>query len=129
LDAPFEQLWVSRIQGSRHYASPVIHDGLIYAVSRKEMFAILDSETGALLHESQLDLGSGSNSAYPSVTLAGDKVFVSVESGTTAILEQGRTYKEIGRNKIDQFRGSPVFVGDRLFIRAFDYLYCFGNSG
>ena len=106
LDEPFEQVWTSRIQGSRHYASPVIHDGLIYAVSREEKFSILDAHTGELLHERGLDLGSGSNSAYPSVTLAGDNVFVSAESGTTVILELGRTYKEAARNEIGQFRGS-----------------------
>ena len=129
LDKPFEEIWVSRIQGSRHYASSVIHNGLIYAVSREEKFSILDAATGELLHERNLDLGSGSNSAYPSITLAGDKLFVSSESGTTVILEPGRTYKEIARNEIGQFRGSPVFAGKHLFVRAFDYLYCFGTSG
>jgi len=128
LDGTFDTVWTSRIQGSRHYASPVIHDGLIYAISREEKFAILNAESGEVIQEKQLDLGSGSNSAYPSVTLAGDKVFVSVESGTTVVLELGNSYKEIARNKIEGFRGSPVFVGDRLFLRGFDYLYCFGKK-
>lgn len=129
LDEPFEELWVGRLQGSRHYASPVIHDGLIYAVSREEQFSILDAETGELVHERKLDLGSGSNSAYPSISLAGDKLYVSAESGTTVVLEPGREYREIARSSIGGFRSSPVFAGDRMYVRAFDALYCFGSQG
>ncbi len=129
LDQPFETLWESRLQGSRHYASSLIHDGLIYAVSREEDFSILDAETGEMLHERKLDLGSGSNSAYPSISLAGGHVYLSTENGTTVVLEPGREYKEVARNKIEDFRTSPVFVGDRMIVRASDHLYCFGSKG
>ena len=38
LDGPFEPLWRSRVQGSRHYASPVAHDGLdkLWVIDAKE---------------------------------------------------------------------------------------------
>ena len=74
-----------------------------------------------------LNLGerSGSNSAYASITLAGDKLFIGAENGTTVVLRPGRTYKEIARNKVEGFRSSPVFEGERMYLRAFDYLYCF----
>ena len=126
LDGAFEQLWESRIQGSRHYASVVIHEGLIYAVSREQIFSILDAETGELLHERKLDLDSGSNTAYPSISLAGDKIYLSTENGTTVVLEPGREYKELARSSIEGFRSSPVFAGDRMYVRAFEHLYCFG---
>ncbi len=125
LDKPFETLWVGRLQGSRHYASPVIHDGLIYAVSREEKFSILDAATGELIHERQLDMGSGSNSAYPSLSLAGGKLHLSTENGTTVVLEPGRSYQEVARSSIGGFRATPVFVGNRMYVRAFDALYCF----
>ncbi|MEM7586202.1 MAG: PQQ-binding-like beta-propeller repeat protein, partial [Acidobacteriota bacterium] len=130
LDQPFETLWTGRLQGSRHYASPVIHDGLIYAVSREQKFSILDAESGELLHERQLDLDpeGGSNSAYPSITLAGNKIFVSTQNGTTAVLEPGREYQELARNSIEGFRSTPVFDGERMYLRAFDHLYCFGSG-
>ena len=129
LDGPFETLWVGRLQGSRHYASPVVHDGLIYAVSREEMFSILDAGSGELVHERRLDLGSGTNSAYPSLALAGGKIYLSTENGTTVVLEPGREYREIARSSIGGFRASPVFVGDRMYVRAFDALYCFSENG
>ncbi len=124
-----ETLWQSRIKGSRHYASPVIHDGLIYAVSREEKFTVLEAASGAVVYEKDLELnGSGSNSAYPSVTLAGDKLFVSSESGVTLVLEPGRVYSEVARNQVEGFRSSPVFAGDRMYLRAFDHLYCFSEK-
>ena len=118
--------WTTRIQGSRHYASSVIHEGLVYAISREEMFAVIDANTGEVVYEKRLDLGGGNNSAYPSVTVAGDKLFVGSESGTTAVLALGRTYRELARNSVEGYRSSPVFAGERMYLRAFDYLYCFG---
>ncbi|MCG8456488.1 MAG: PQQ-like beta-propeller repeat protein [Holophagales bacterium] len=131
LDGSYEKLWQSRIQGSRHYASPVIHGGRIYALSREQRFSILDAETGALLHERALDLDSesGANSAYPSITLAGDKLFSSTENGTTAVIEPGDSYREIARSEVEGFRSSPVFAGNRMYLRAFDYLYCIRSGG
>ena len=122
------QLWQSNVEGSRHYASPVIHGDLIYAVSREERLSILDARTGLVLHERALDLGSGSNSAYASVTLAGSRLFVSASNGSTVVLESGRTYRELARNKVEEFRTTPVFDGDRMYLRAAEYLYCIGGD-
>lgn len=128
LDKPFQTLWEARIEGSRHYASALIHDGLVYAVSREEDFSILDAATGEVVHERNLDLGEGSNSAYPSLAMAGGKIYLSVENGTTAVLEPGRSYHEVARNSIAGFRSSPVFFGNRIYVRAFDGLWCFASG-
>lgn len=127
IDAPFEQIWESRLKGSRHYASPLVHDGRIYAVSRELDFSILDRKTGEVVHEQRLDLDSGSNTGYPSISLGGDRVYLSTENGTTAVLETGSKYVEVARNSIEGFRSSPVFSGERMFVRSFGHLYCFGR--
>ena len=41
--------------------------------------------------------------------LAGKYLFVSSENGTTLVLEPGRQYKELARNKLKPFRATPVF--------------------
>jgi len=130
IDEPFQadRLWGTRIKGSRHYASPAIHDGLIYTVSRTEDYTLLDAKTGQVLHEEKLRLGGEMpNSAYPSVTVAGDYVYVSSENGTTAVLEAGREHKEVARNRMEGFRSSPVFIDDKMYVRAFDHMYCIGR--
>ena len=130
LDGTFEPLWVGRLQGSRHYASSLVHDGLIYAVSREQIFSILDAKTGELVHEKKLELDdtSGTNSAYPSISLAGNHIYLGTQNGVMVVLEPGREYKEIARNTTEGFRSSPVFVGDRMFLRAFENLYSFGSG-
>jgi outer membrane protein assembly factor BamB len=128
---PFEveELWSSNIRGSRHYASPLLHDGLIYAASREESFAVLDAQTGEVVHEDRVRLGGRNvNSVYPSVTLAGDHVLVSSESGQTALFKPGRSPELVTLNELDGFRGSPVFDGDRMYIRTFSALYCIGPN-
>lgn len=125
LDGSFETLWTSRLKGSRHYASPVIHDGLLYTVSREQQLSILDAETGNLLLERTLDLDSGSNTAYPSLSVAGGNIYLSTENGATVVLAPGKEYRELARSSIEGFRSSPVFTGNRMYVRAFDHLYCF----
>jgi outer membrane protein assembly factor BamB len=128
---PFEveRLWSARVEGDRHYASPVIHDGLIYTISRGENLTVLDAATGDKLYERPMRLGgSMPNSAYPSITLAGNLLYVSSESGATAVMRPGREYDEVARNKTTGFRGSPVFVGDRLYLRCFDALRCISDA-
>ena len=53
------------------------------------------------------------------------KLFIGAESGTTVVIAPGKTYREIGRNAVEGFRSSPVFVDKRMYLRGFDHLYCF----
>lgn len=131
-DEPFapRPLWTTKIKGSRHYASPAVHDGLVFTISREENFSVLDAATGELLVEREDFLGGrgGSNSAYPSVTLAGDHVLVSNEKGVTAVVTADREAKVVATNNLEDFRATPVFVGDRMILRTRNHLYCFGAS-
>ena len=128
---PFDvdRLWTARIQGSRHYASALLHEGLLYAASREERFAVLDAETGEVLDQSRLRLGGRSaDSVYPSVTLAGPHVLVSSESGQTLVFAPGREPEQLAHNTLEGFRASPVLDGDRMYIRGFEHLYCIGRT-
>lgn len=120
-----QELWFERIKQDRHYASPLIHDGLIYTVSRGEFLTVLETKTGKTVYTQQLDLGgTNSNSVYPSVTLGGSHIYIANESGTTVVLEPGRHYREVYRNELERHRSSPVFIGQRMYIRGMNHLYC-----
>ncbi len=120
-----ELLWTIHPVPDRYYASPILHDGLLYAVTQKGDFSVFDAKTGAVVYSKQLDLGKGTY--YPSVTLAGKYLYVSVDNGSTVVLEPGREYKEVHRNTLENFCGSPVFDGKRLYIRGYTKLYCIGE--
>jgi len=122
---PTQKLWQTTPKKDRYYASPVIHDGLIYCCTQAGQFSVIDATTGEVVYEQRLALGK---TCYPSVTMAGDLIFVSSDNGTTVVLKPGREYEEVAVNKLEPFRGSPVFIGDRLYIHAHKNMYCLGAT-
>ena len=63
-------------------------------------------------------LAFGGGTAYPSPAVAGGRLYVSSDNGATVVIKPGRAYEEVARNKLTEFRSSPVFFGDNLFIRT-----------
>jgi outer membrane protein assembly factor BamB len=120
-----ESAWKGKAKGGGYgFSSPVVHDGLLYAASDQGILTVLDASTGALVYEERLDLGG---QIYPSLSFAGHRLYVSSDTGTTAVLEPGREYKELARNKLEPFRSSLVFDGKRVYIRTEKNLYCIGE--
>ncbi len=131
LDPPvkWEPLWQSKgsaLKGGGYwFPSPVLHQGLIYALNASASFTVVDAETGQRVYEQKLDFEGGQ--CYPSVTLAGKHLFVSSDNGHTLILEPGREYKEIAHNTLEPFRSSPVFEGKRMYVRTLKHMWCIGE--
>ena len=96
------------------FPSPVLHDGLLYAMSSKPILSVVDARTGELVYEEDLELGSGD--CYPSISLAGDRLYVSSDNGTTVVLKPGKEFMELARNKLEPFRSSLVFEGKRMYV-------------
>ena len=117
-----EKLWEPELGNDRYYASPVVRDGLVYTVNRTNLFSVLDAQTGREVYKKRLELGRGT--PYPSVALAGGRLYVSSDTGTTIVMRPGREYQEIARNALEAFRGTPVFEGERMYVRALTTLYC-----
>lgn len=123
-------LWRTSIKSDRYYSSPVLHKGLIYAVTRAGIFSVIDAKDGKKVYEKDLrgELQiKGSNGVYPSIALARELLYIGSESGKTIIIETGRTYRKTAVNPLEQYRGSPVFIGKRMYIRGFKKLYCIGT--
>ena len=70
-------------QRDRCYASPVYHDGLIYAVTRKGVLRVIDATNGTVVYRKKLGL---KRTRYPSVTLAGNTIYISGEKSPTICL-------------------------------------------
>jgi hypothetical protein len=118
-------LWSSRIAKNRYYASPLLHDGVIYAINMSGRFSAIDAASGEVLYKKKLQLGG---TVYPSIALAGEKLYVSSDSGQTFVIEPGRHYKIASKNKLGAFRSSPVFVGNKMYIRTMSHLYCISED-
>jgi outer membrane protein assembly factor BamB len=124
---PLKKLWSLASEGSRknrYYASPIVHEGLIYAITRKGHFFAVDTSKGELAYSKDLNMGG---TTYPSLFLAGKNLFVSSDTGKTTIIETGKSYKEIAMNSIEKFRSTPIIDGDKIYIRSLTNLYCIGK--
>ena len=118
-----QRLWQTPVPSDRYYASPLLHEGLLYAMTQASLMTVLDAATGAVVYQRGLDLGA---TAYPSFCLAGGKIFASSESGKTIVFEPGREYRQVAANAIESFRSTPVFSGSRIYIRGLQHLWCLG---
>jgi len=128
-DAPFapELLWQVEPRKDRYYGSPIITDGLIYILTQVGVLTCLDAATGATVYEQ--DLQTGKPVFFGSLVLAGDNLMVTNEAGTTVIFAPGREYVEIARNELGEMvRSTPVFDGDRMYVRGYENLYCIGAA-
>lgn len=127
IPAVWPPLWKpTNIKGGGYwFPSPVLHDELIYAMSANSILNVVDAATGGIVYEKRLDFGGGQS--YPSITLAGNRLFVSSDNGTTIVLEPGREYKELARNSLETFRSSLVCEGKRIYVRTTKGLWCIGE--
>ncbi|MDY7010370.1 MAG: PQQ-binding-like beta-propeller repeat protein, partial [Planctomycetota bacterium] len=119
-------IWRITLKNDIYYASPVLHNGLIYAITQHNFFSVIDAKDGSVVYKKKLNLGGGT--VYPSITLAGDYLYVSIDNGTTIVMKPGRKYEEVARNKLEPFRSSPVFRDKRLYVRGLKNLYCIGKE-
>ncbi|MGI5818690.1 MAG: PQQ-binding-like beta-propeller repeat protein [Armatimonadota bacterium] len=130
LEEPYETelLWEVTPKENRYYASPIITDGLIYAIAQHNELTCLDAASGETVYEVTLDLGRGT--IFGSLVLAGDYLMIVHENGTGVVFQPGREYVEVAKNHLDDMiRSTPVFEGDLMYVRGYENLYCIGATG
>lgn len=127
-------LWEQELEGT-FYASALWDKGLIYAVSQLNILFILDAKDGKILVSKELaPEGAGAPGAlppnlYPSLALAGDRLYVLNDLGEALVLEPGRVYKELKRCRLGEGHGAaPVFDGKRIYLRSGQNLVCIAEK-
>lgn len=118
-------LWTTEPKKERYYASPVVHDGLIYAIHQFGLLSCIDAADGKVVYEQDLRMGKGT--CYPSIAWAGGLLFAGMDNGLTVVFKPGRHYEEVARNMLEPYRGSLVFSDGRIFMRGLKNLYCLGT--
>lgn len=111
-----ELVWKKDVKKNRYYASPLIHEGLLYSITENSWMIVLDSGSGELVYEHKIEGAQGTT--YPSLSLAGNVIFAGTHSGQVIAIEPGRVYKEVGRSKVESYLSSPIFDGDSVYLRT-----------
>jgi outer membrane protein assembly factor BamB len=126
--------------------SPLVVDDLAYMVDiystlyvfdlkARKMLYLHDTELRGLFHYNAVPVAS-------SPTLIGKQIVIQDNQGTALVLEPGRTFRQVSRNRIatqlDRWwpvpaqetvgYSPPVPDGRRIYIRGERYLYCLGEK-
>ncbi len=119
-------------------ASPLYHEGLVYCMSEDAVITVVDAQKQEIVYQQQLDLdlemvqgGMARGGACASPALAGKYIYLFGNHGACAVIEPGRTFRQVARNRIesgslypDVTISCPVFEGKRLYYRTAESLYC-----
>jgi outer membrane protein assembly factor BamB len=102
--------------------TPATDGKYLYILKDNGTLTCLEALTGKVMYESQR-LEHGTYSASP--LLADGKIYSVSEGGATTVVKAGPAFEILSTNNLDSLTlGSPVAVGNQIFIRTADYLYC-----
>jgi len=106
--------------------TPAATNGKLYLATDRGKVACLDILTGEELWSDKVTSRSVTISSSPVVV--DGKIYVTIEAGTTYVLEQTDQFKLLVVNKIGEFTlATPVFTRNRILIRTYENLYCIGK--
>jgi outer membrane protein assembly factor BamB len=106
------------------FASPIYHEGKVYALSSRGILNCADAVSGKALWDLRLE---GNYAASP--LLAEGRLYVVSEEGQASVIELQPEPKIAAVNALGEtILASPVASDGALFLRSDRYLYCFGTK-
>ena len=105
--------------------TPLVSDGLLYSIYDKTgLMRCYDSKTGAVIWNSGSKMRG---QYYSSPVLAGDRIYIFDRKGAGYVLQAGRKFKLLKKNKLSEgMFATPVFIGDLMYLRTMKSVYCIG---
>ncbi|MGV3533913.1 MAG: PQQ-binding-like beta-propeller repeat protein, partial [Chthoniobacteraceae bacterium] len=117
-------LW-KHTKNTPYVPSPLLHKGRLYFFSGNTgTLSILEAATGKPLVEAQRieDLLGG---VYASPVAVDDRIYLVGRDGKTVVIKAGDQVEQLATNKLDdKFDASAAIVGNQLFLRGHQNLYC-----
>jgi outer membrane protein assembly factor BamB len=108
--------------------SPLLYgDKLYFLAGNNPMFSCFDAKNGKALFEAERL--QGPSGFYASPVGAGGRIYLAGRNGTSLVLKQSDKLEVLATNKLDeQFEASPAVVGNELFLRGHEHLYCLAEK-
>lgn len=120
-----EVVWKSGKLSNRSGASPLYHDGRLYALT-DTVIRWADAKTGEVQGDERIALNKGER-IWASPVIAGDKLFVPTESGKVIVLGLGDKPTILAENKMgENLLASPAVANGALYLRSDATLFCVG---
>jgi len=114
------RLWRTETKNPQRVGSGIIHDGLLYLADETGTMTCVVAKTGEPVWKERL----GGN-LWGSILLADRKLYVSNLEGDTFVVQPGRTFKLLAKNRIGETTYAALAPSDgELFLRTYKHLYC-----
>ena len=107
--------------------SPLIYDDLLYFLrGNNGVLSCLDPKTGRVHYEGQR---MRMRTVYSSPVGAAGRVYLTSRDGFTKVIKHGVEYEELATNQLDDgFDASAAIVGDEIYLRGKQNLYCIAET-
>ena len=108
--------------------SPLLHDGILYLLkSNRGVLSAYDAETGHRYYGPERL--KGIRNVYASPVAAGGRIYITSREGTTLVVADGPRVNVLATNVLeDEFDASPAVVGDAIYLRGREFLYCIASD-
>jgi len=108
--------------------SPLLYDNYLYFVKvNRGVLTCIDAETGNKFY-GPIRLEAIDN-IYASLVGADDKVYIVSREGSTMVLKKDAEFEVLAENKLDDgIDASPAIVGNEIYLRGHNYLYCISEN-
>ena len=109
-------------------ATPIVCNGKVFVssmVGSSNDFVGLcfDAKDGKIYYEAERFEGMGDIFSSPAGVK--DRFYIVGHNGITFVVKHGPEFEILGQNKLDDnFSASPVIVGNNLYLRGYQNLYC-----
>ena len=119
-------LW-EHARDASYIASPLLYRGILYyPKADHNILSCVDARTGELHYPQQRLDGIGRIFASP--VAARDRVYLTGRNGLTLVIRHGPLFEVLAKNQLDdQFDASPAIVGQELYLRGHESLYCIAH--
>ena len=122
--APGGRVVWEQTRSASHIPSMIYDVGLLYNIHENGVATCMDATTGEVIWQERV---GGKHWASP--VLAGGRLYFLSEEGETIVIQVGREYKELARNRLDEHTQASMAVsGERFYIRTADHLWAIGSD-
>jgi len=116
-------VWTVR-RGASYVPSPVLSGDRLYMTKGNDAYvSCLNAHTGEVIYQDQAL--PGVRGIYASPLAANGYIYIFGRDGTSVVLKDAPTFEIVATNKLnDKIDASAAMLGNELFVRGHDYLYC-----
>jgi outer membrane protein assembly factor BamB len=121
-----EALAWSKNRGGTYIPSPLVYRGLFYTNENNGLLVCYDAATGELVYRARIGGTGGSYAASP--IAADGRLYFTTEEGETFVVEAGREYRLLAKNRVEGVvLSTPAASDGLLVIRTLERVYGIAN--